>query len=316
MHEIGGYFELELHHGNEYHENAIQLNTGRNCLELILRVNDYEKIYIPYYTCDAVLEPIQKVNLPYEFYAIDKKLNPIFEKELGKHEVFLYTNYFGLKDNTCKQLSKKIKNLIIDNSQAFYSSPLKDADTFYSPRKFFGVPDGGYLFTNKDFETEFAQDNSMGRVEHLLGRLDSNAVEYYSVFKRNDAALSGEPIKVMSNISQRLLNSVDYFAVAKRRKENFKILHASLKNSNQFEIEFSDTQVPMIYPYLIENGSKLKEKLINYNIFVATYWPNVFDWVSNDSIEHEFASNLIALPIDQRYGRIEMEKILGIILKL
>ena len=30
---IGGYFELELPQGEEYHKNAIRLNTGRNAFE-------------------------------------------------------------------------------------------------------------------------------------------------------------------------------------------------------------------------------------------------------------------------------------------
>jgi hypothetical protein len=33
MQPIGGYFELELRKGKEYHTDAIRLNTGRNALE-------------------------------------------------------------------------------------------------------------------------------------------------------------------------------------------------------------------------------------------------------------------------------------------
>jgi hypothetical protein len=32
---IGGYFELELSRGEEYHSDAIRLNTGRNAFEYI-----------------------------------------------------------------------------------------------------------------------------------------------------------------------------------------------------------------------------------------------------------------------------------------
>ena len=34
---IGGYFELELPHGQEFHSNAIALNSGRFCFEYLLK---------------------------------------------------------------------------------------------------------------------------------------------------------------------------------------------------------------------------------------------------------------------------------------
>jgi hypothetical protein len=37
MNPIGGYFELELRKSDEYHKEAIRLNTGRNALKLILK---------------------------------------------------------------------------------------------------------------------------------------------------------------------------------------------------------------------------------------------------------------------------------------
>lgn len=62
---IGGYFGLELQKKKEYHQNAIRLNTGRNAFEYILRAKNYTKVYLPYYTCDVMLEPINKLNLKY-----------------------------------------------------------------------------------------------------------------------------------------------------------------------------------------------------------------------------------------------------------
>lgn len=149
MKEIGGYFELELNKGKEYHCNAVRLNSGTKCLEYILRAKAYKKIFIPYYTCEVILRQCKKLGLDYEFYSIDFNLNPVFEKEVKGDEVFLYTNYFGIKDATVKNLAFKLKNLIVDNAQAFFSSHIEGIDSFYSARKFFGVPDGAYLYTDK-----------------------------------------------------------------------------------------------------------------------------------------------------------------------
>ena len=65
MKAIGGYFELELQKNEEYHKDALSLNTGRNALEYILKANAYKKIYIPYFTCDVLLQPILKLKLKY-----------------------------------------------------------------------------------------------------------------------------------------------------------------------------------------------------------------------------------------------------------
>ncbi|XHR96722.1 hypothetical protein ACFJIV_08730 [Mucilaginibacter sp. UC70_90] len=67
---IGGYLELELPKGNEYYPDLVRLNTGRNALEYILIQKKYHKIYIPYFTCDVLLEPIARTGIQYQFYHV------------------------------------------------------------------------------------------------------------------------------------------------------------------------------------------------------------------------------------------------------
>jgi len=315
MKEIGGYFELELPKGKEYHQKAIRLNTGRNAFEYILRAKSYTKVYLPYYTCDVMLEPINKLNLKYDFYPIDPTFNPIFDFSLIKeNDVFVYTNYFGICDGQVKILSKKCKNLIIDNSQAFYSKPLSGIDTFYSARKFFGVPDGAYLFTDKELEEDFERDFSYKRFEHLLGRMDVNAESFYTSFKRNDKALENQPIKIMSKLTQRILQSIDYEEAKRIRSNNFQTLHKSLEKMNLLNFELEKNAVPMVYPLLIENGLEEKKRLIENKIFIATYWPNVFRWVDKNSYEYKLTESLLPLPIDQRYEKNVMNEIISVLI--
>ncbi|WP_221406816.1 hypothetical protein, partial [Elizabethkingia anophelis] len=171
---IGGYFQLELCENKPFqYSDLILLNTARNCLEYILRAKGYKKIYIPYFTCDVLLEPINKLNIDYQFYDIDDSLEPIFDYDrVGGNEVFLATNYFGIKTKFIEDLSSKVKNLIIDNAQAFFAKPLLGIDTFYSPRKFVGVSDGGILATKKILEGSLEKDFSYERMSHLLKRID------------------------------------------------------------------------------------------------------------------------------------------------
>ncbi len=314
MNAIGGYFELELTRGEEYHKEAIRLNTGRNAFEYILKAKGYKKVYLPYYTCDVMLEPIHKMKLDYAFYHIDQSFRPVFDfSNLKQDEVFVYNNYFGICDKQIFEVSQKCKSLIIDNSQAFYAKPIPGVDTFYSPRKFFGIPDGAYLYINQELEIHFENDISYNRFNHLLGRIDTTPEEFYPVFKQNDEALNNQPIKKMSKLTHRLLTSINYEEVATRRKANFNFLHQHLQKINQLNFNFAESVVPMIYPFFIENGAEIKKQLIANKIFVATYWPNVLEWTKKEDIEFNFVKNLIAIPIDQRYSEKEMFKIVSVI---
>ena len=309
---IGGYFELEIPVREEYHNTALRLNTGRNAFEYVLRAKRYKKVYLPYYTCDAMLEPITKLNLAYEFYSIDSNFLPIFNySNVQKNEVFVYNNYFGICDAQTREIAAQCKNLIIDNSQAFYSKTIKGVDTFYSPRKFFGLPDGAYLYTDAFLDNEFEQDISYERCTHLLGRVDTGAERNYKSFVKNDNALKEQPIKIMSELTTKLLKGIDYKNIFIRRKENFNYLHNALKNSNQLKfINIDEIETPMVYPYLISNGNSIKMELIKNKIFIASYWPNVVEWCEKEVFEYKLSADMISIPIDQRYDTENMKYII------
>lgn len=310
---IGGYFELALNKGKEYHENAIKLNLGRTAFEYILKAKSINRIFIPYYTCDVMLDALKKTNIIFDFYNINYNLEPLFDFNLLEEtDYFLYTNYFGIKDFYIEQLTKEIKNLIVDNSQSFFSKPLKGVDTFYSARKFFGVPDGAYLYTDKNFECNIERDVSYNRFIHLIKRIDLGAEAGYKDYANNESLLINEAIKTMSTITKSIMCNIDYDKVQITRNENFFYLHDNLKSINELKIETSHDSSPMIYPLFIKNGNELKSKLIENKIFVATYWPNVKKWIASER-ETDLVDNLICLPIDQRYGIDEMNYVLKII---
>lgn len=316
MEAIGGYFSLELPLREEYHKGALRLNTGRNCLEYILRSRKYKKVYIPYYTCEVILEPFKKTRTEYEYYHINSELELINDISLGKDEALLYTNYYGLKQAYVENLVNRYgSQLIVDNTQAFYAEPFEGIDTFYTCRKFFGVADGAYLYMGKQSENEFVQDESYDRMAHLLKRIDLSAEQGFADFRRVDDSLDNQPIRRMSHLTQRIMQSIDYDDVAKKRRANFMQLHDTLYNSNHLNLPLDEDAVPMVYPYMVAKEG-LREKLIANKVFIARYWPNVLEWTKKNSIEQELTINILPLPIDQRYGKNEMRKILEVISQL
>lgn len=320
MKSIGGYFSLEVNDGREYHADAIHLNAGRYALEYVLKARKYCKVYIPYYICDSVLEPFKRQNVDYEFYHINESLEPAVRLTPKDDEAVLYVNYFGLKNRLTNFFCYAYPNTILDYTQAFYcerGNKYDDSsvrcDTFYSCRKFFGVPDGAYLYTDCLLDEDLPQGESYERMLFLTKRVDRSAQEGYADFQANDQFISAMGMKSMSRLTKAMLQGIDYSNKANRRIHNFHILNRVLGNTNFFKWPMDYGTVPLVYPYYVEDGAGLRQYLIEHQVFCARYWPNVLEWCEKTSFEYKLAENLVALPIDQRYDEEDMQEILNVI---
>ena len=72
----------------------------------------------------------------------------------------------------------------------------------------------------------------------------------------------------------------------------------------------------MIYPFVIEDASKVRKALIEKKIYVAQYWPDVLNIAPKNSPSYFFSENIIALPVDQRQSANEMQTIVDTIKNL
>ena len=311
---IGGYPSLELNPGSRMHENAIRLNSARNGFEYVLTASHYRRVFLPFYTCSAMFEAPRKLGVDICFYRIGLDLEPEDAPALGPDEAYVYTNYFGLKQDCAARLFERYGNrLIMDNSQAFYARPLPGVDTFYSPRKFFGVPDGGLLYSDKKLPDQLPRAESAERFLHLIKRIESGAEAGYDDFRNAEKTLDLAPLQAMSQLTDSLLGAIDYERAAWIRRENFRILHEALGGLNRIHPRMDGDAVPMVYPFLTDDPC-LRQRLIANRVFLATYWPNVKESTTPETIEYELADRFIPLPVDQRYGPEEMERIIQIIL--
>lgn len=310
--EIGGFFELELNKNCEYHKDAIKLNSGRYCLQYLLKSKKYKKIYIPYYVCDSILKPIIEEKVNYEYYYINEKFEPVIDKQILNEECILYVNYFGINNTNVYKVKDMFKNVIIDNTQAFFEMPLDDTDTIYSARKFFGVSDGGYLYTNKILDEKLEEETSYDRSEYLLKRIDITATESYELFRKNQEYINKCGMKRMSRLTSAILSSVDYEKCKSIRNENFMYLHENLKNINELKLDSSNLNGPMLYPLII-NDNNLRSMLIKNNIYVATYWNEVKEKVTSKKYEYYLTEKMIPIPIDQRYIVEDMKNIIELV---
>ena len=321
---IGGYFGMEELSGNFnsfIHEDGVLLNLGRNAFRYILLSlpDEVENLYIPYYTCPVVWEHLFFSGKVY-FYRIDINLEMAEDIELGEHDYIVVNNYFGIKDLYVAQLSKKYGNhLIIDNAQAFFAPVLPDIYAFYSPRKFFGVPDGGvaYVANHANKVRCEEQDDSSDRLRHLQLRREKGAEVGFATYQQNEGKLDKLPMKLMSDYTHEVLRGIDYAEAIKKRRTNYKMLHEVLGDLNALPLPLMDSfACPMVYPFMPKDGNtNLRKQLQEQRIYTATYWPNLAE-MNHGTLEEHLAQTLIPLPIDQRYGETEMQEMINAVCEL
>ena len=298
MREIGGYFEL-LCDGREpstYREGVL-LNSGRHALRWIIRTLGVKCVHVPFYTCPVVDEALAREGCEVRHYALDDGLLPA--SDFSMSDFVIYNNYFGVCGENVRKVAARYPNTIVDAAQAFYAKPLGRA-SFYSPRKFFGLPDGGIAVGEGLPSADgLERDVSYGRSLHLLKRLDCGAKSGYADFKEASQELRDAPVRAMSTLSRALLEKVDYEASRLRRIANFRFLDAHLHSTFPFAMAPDD--VPMVYPFVTEDAT-LRTRLIEQKIYVATYWPEISGC---DALRER----ILPLPIDQRYGESDMQRI-------
>ncbi len=310
--EIGGYIELELKERSLFHKNGIYINSARNGIKYAIKAFNIKEMYVPYYTCPVVWQTIQEENCKIIPYTINEKFMP--QNNFHTNSFILYTNYFGICSKNIKELEKKYKNLIIDNAMAFYM-PYRGILSTYSPRKFFGVADGGIVITSKKLNEKFEKDTSYQRFSHLLKRIEKGANFGYKDFNKNDDSLISEPIKEMSNLTYKMLQNIDYNETKKKRIRNFSFLHKNLYKYNLLKIKLEKNDVPMYYPFVSDKAPHIRQKLLESNCYTPKCWRGLLELIDKNicNIELYYHEHLIPLIIDQRYNKQDLKQIIDII---
>lgn len=306
--EIGGYLELDRYHLPMLHDDAIALNSGRNCLAYLIQKKGIKRIWIPKFLCASVSDVCRREGCEVCYYSIGIDFTPI----LAPTDDWVYlVNYYGQVNNDrIREHKNQYPNLIVDNVQAYYQTPVEGIDTIYTCRKYFGVTDGAFLYADIGTD-ELDIDESFERVGFLLGRFERTASEFYSSFLSGEEEFSKMPIKKMSKLTDNLLHGIDYKNVCKIRTDNFSYLHNRLKDINKLEL--SIPHGAYMYPLYIENGVEVRKKLQAKKIYVPTLWPDIFDICVERDLEYDMAKNILPIPVDQRYNIDDMKYIVEVL---
>lgn len=307
--------ELERFHGAVYHKDAVALNSGRSCLAYLVELRGIRSMWIPDWMCGSVPALLRREGVGVRFYRVGRDMLPIYDFEVAESEWALLMDYYGQLREEDVDCAFKLAGgrLVIDETQGFFRRPWPGVDTLYTCRKWFGVADGGYLATRDGacLARELPRDESHARMGFVLGRLERPAGEFFAEAGENNNLFASEPVKAMSPITEDLLRAIDYEDVACRRNDNWRVLAGSLGSSNCLHLEKPD--VPFMYPYMVEGAQRIRRCLIDERIFVPMLWPDLSDGLPEGSIAREMSESILPLPVDQRYGADDMERILEVL---
>lgn len=314
------------------------------CREALLVIAQREKtkeskVLIPSYTCDTVITPFLEEEWNCTYYPINKNLSIDVEKtkniiDSANYTLLVVHPYFGM--DLCEQEIALISyakhrgcKIVIDLTQCLFTNQHIEVADYYvgSYRKWYQVPDGGYLWMKEAFDIEepssndyfvsLQTDSMFLRGEYF--RNNNEHIKQISI-RLNKLAVESVDFNIkphkISTISNKLLSEIDMYQVQSQRFSNFKYLMQNIKSPN-VELLCKDmnrvTTAPLYFIIYTKNRRDIQAKLCNEHIYAPIIWPVYYKEVLIDDTIKEIYNETLAIPIDQRYDETDMARITNII---
>lgn len=358
MSEIGSDFSLGKL-PNEIYTHKIEhpwflgldsklLSTGRGAISLILEQekNRFKnnKVLLPAYICDSVIQPFTDKGFECFFYNVDPQLRPCLDSfewmARKKPSVILHLGYFGF--NTSKNLTpflqESSKNgvfIIEDQTHTMLSSYQKfdsNSRTFGSIRKWLGVPCGAFVNPcKKDINIRSERDSRnyvnlrqqamKMKAEYLTKPNENLKKEYLRIFAQSQKILNQDTLPYeIDLLSKNIVLASDYDVMVTQRRQNYMVLLEELQNVGEIQHPFPtlpDDVTPLFFPIIVKkNRDKLRSHLIQNWIYCPIHWPKP-NLVKNTEggVSDIIYNRILSIPIDQRYQKHHMMFIAKLIKK-
>lgn len=282
--------------------------------------------WLPSYLCGALLDPFRALGIPVRYY----EDGPNFASgtlqwiaDVHARDLVLVIHYFGFANKTfpADELTKRGAVVIEDASQSLFVKQLYKESTciIYSPRKFFGVPDGGVLTSShidgvclqplQPPPTEWWKDAlamvQMRREFDLVGGEN----RWFRLFRRVEETF---PVGLYrsSELARVLIETgTDYGSMRTARRENYLALAERLNEFALFPV-LSDETVPVGFPVCVDAAQReaILEYLYNEKIYPPVHWR--IDGIVPEHFQesHSLSRRILTLLCDQRYTPSDMAR--------
>lgn len=298
-------------------------------------------VLIPAYTCQTVITPFEEAGWYCQFYNIKKNLridiaHLLSLVELQQPSLLVVHPYFGMDLNeeeteALQSVREQGVRLVIDLTQCIFSAQHLSFVDYYvgSYRKWFPIPDGGFLMINGDssisqpieenFPFVLRQTDAMYlRGQYFLhGDAPTKAISIRLSKSADQVGESHIAPHRMSALSCGLMKAEDRQNNQQRRFINFCYLFDHLRKSEKYKFVCTDKQkvttAPLYFTIYVEERRALQVKLAEQSIYAPVIWPVEDEKVLISEDVRYIYDHILAIPIDQRYDEQDMDKIANVI---
>lgn len=327
--------------------DSILLSSGRQAITKAIETAEIrnpgiqKNALVPSFTCETVIEPFLLAGYRIESFPIDRNLSIqgeeiirlIKKKKIG---ILIFHHYFGFETISGKtDLLREIKGsktqVIEDRTQCLYSQiePAKADYVVGSMRKWHGIPDGAFVVCKegKFLNRPETPDKELEKAKIAAGRAKYEYLFYHKGKKQDflekyEAAENildhQKELFCISPFSYHMQASMDREKLKNRRRENYLTVLQGLKDVKKIKVMFPALPqdiVPLYFPIWTEDRTNLQKRLKENHIYAPVVWPKAGCLSTVCDAAEGFYRNLLCLPIDQRYGRDDMERMVKVIKK-
>lgn len=325
---IGGFFGLEPPSASSALSLAslwqldrlphLAFANGRSALHHALAHRKPENIWLPAYCCHSLVEACRGV-APVHFYPLLPTLSPDVDylmHNVADGDALLAIDYFGR--NPAPEFLAMVEACpgiiwVEDRAQAMLPARRSWGDyVLYTPRKLLGVPDGG-IITAPSGTLPVLEQPAHANDDYLKpsrtraqDKDETQNTTWYALNQEYENNMRVAKTR-MSDESLAILNTTDANALMDARRANYKLLADALGDIALLPPE--ESFVPFGFPVCLPDRAKIANALYAQRIFAPRHWP---DLPSPESFtfEHKLASESLTLPVDHRYGRQHMQRII------
>lgn len=331
--------------------NQCYTASGREAIELALislereRPDIPKRCLMPAYMCDSVFLPFLHQDWELVFYSVDRELETAGEEifrlalENDPGLIFIHS-YYGTdtSQGLRRQLSALRRSGVIvmeDVTQSYYLEEAgRNADFVVgSLRKWYAVPDGGFVVSDLPLATDVLREGEDYAKERLVpltqkweylhtedlpeeekrSRKAAFLTENRSLEKGLDRY---EGVRGISRLSARILEGIDEEAARRARVENYSYLYEKIRAMKRLWpiLLKGEEEAPLYFPVYVKERDALQKFLAQRDIYAPVLWP--VGEQNRDELRGDEAyiyEHMLALPIDQRYGSAQMERIVEIL---
>lgn len=303
------------------------------------------RVLLPSYLCPSVFQPFQEEDILVDFYRICQDLTVDLDdltnlmKDFHPNSVLLI-NYFGFPVNKvvseiihelspqCWIIEDCVQGSLVESIQPVVGQIGDFVITSF--RKYLPIPDGGLIINRTDMtlpslprvDSQFVQYRLLGkwlRYEFVQDNCSQSELEkaYITLFAVAEEKLDMNiPLLAMSRISERMLSNIDLLDVMRQRRHNYSfLLDAFTKNSLLQSIgkpvlpELPSGVSPLVFPIRVMAKLRdvLRQQLIGQRLFCPIHWQLPAVVKESRFLEsYRLSSEILGLPIDQRYDETAM----------